>query len=315
MPNQSLNSLNSSYIWREATPNNFNLYSASIPSLNSYRYSSQQAPQGTATSGPSSLPNHRGRHHEPRSLSEDRAVAAGGTGTPHKTPSPAPPNPFQQVCKYKTASNYDNLYITSCNTPILSRKNSSQMIAQRHSNASSARTNYQNYPFPPGIAATVSGSMGGSPLLYNNGYGQSSYIPQLLASSTHDKCPATHALPPSYQPPSTPQQAFLYDRRVNRSFDSPQEFARGSKVGPLRRSTPHLVVSGDNDLMPGGSSYHRYKPTHYYHYPPGHNQDLSGGVGNEAMNHPGTESSRNSAASGGCCGNFVFKQWRKYHNE
>lgn len=313
-PNQSLNSLNSSYIWREATPNNFNLYSASIPSLNSYRYSSQVHQQAAVNaanqSGPSSLPNKSSYHHEPRSLSEDR------TGGSHKTPSPAPPTPFQQVCKYKTASNYDNLYITACNTPILSRKSSGQLMAQRHSNASSARTNYQNYPFPPGVASTVSGSMGGgSPFLYS-GYGQSSYIPQLLASGSNDpsanaaaNAACSRVLPPSYKAPSTPQQAFLYDRRVNRSFDSPQEFARGSKVGPLRRSTPHLVVTGDNEL---DDPYHPKHSARHYHY---HSPHQTGAGAGGQDQHPMTDSSRNSAAStSGCCGNFVFKQWRKYHN-
>lgn len=297
MPNQSLNSLNSSFIWREATPNNFNLYSSSIPSLNSYRYSSQVPVASGHPSGPSSLPTHKVLGREPRSHSEDRGGATI-VGVAHKTPSPAPPTPFPQVCKYKTASNYDNLYITSCNTPILSRKNSSQLAAaQRHSNASSARTNYQNYPFPPGVAATVSGSMGGSPFLYS-GYGQSSYIPQLLASGSNDSPPAARVMPPSYQVPSTPQQAFLYDRRVNRSFDSPQEFARGSKVGPLRRSTPHLAM-GDNNELGHDEAYQ-----HKYQYVPGGQQEL-----------PMSDSSRNSAASSsGCCGNFVFKQWRKYHN-
>lgn len=351
-PNQSLNSLNSSYIWREATPNNFNLYSSSIPSLNSYRYSSQpphasvqkqqqqQAIQqrrqqqknanSGGFSGPSSLPNTSGFQREPRSLSEDRggyeAASANALGIPHKTPSPAPTQPttmmtpFQQVCKYKTASNYDNLYITTCNTPILSRKNSAQQLLgqqqaqqqqSRHSNASSARTNYQNYPFPPGAASTVSGAMCGSPFLYS-GYGQSSYIPQLLANSNDSAAAAatasssscSRAMPHSYQPPTTPQQAFLYDRRVNRSFDSPQEFARGSKVGPLRRSTPHLVVS-DNEME---GMYHQQHKHHYY--PPNYHHPGAGGAGAQDP----TDSSRNSINSTSwCCGN-MFKHWRKYHN-
>lgn len=314
--NQSLNSLNSSYIWREATPNNFNLYSASIPSLNSYRYSASQPPRNplqqhhhAAGSGPSSLPNFQ---REPRAHSEDRAhtAAAGNSlGIPGKTPSPAPSSsasPFQQqqqVCKYKTASNYDNLYITSCNTPILSRKSSAQqLMTQRHSNASSARTHYQNYPFPAGLTATATASgtsIMGSPYLYTAG--QASYIPQLLASSSaaSDASRAAAAAGAAYKPPTTPQQAFLYDRRVNRSFDSPQEFARGSKVGPLRRSTPQLVVT-DNDLGPEDMMNHYYAP--HYHQP--------SGQGNDHL----PDSARNSINSTSwCCGN-MFKHWRKYHN-
>lgn len=340
--NQSLNSLNSSYIWREATPNNFNLYSASIPSLNSYRYTAhppsqpnaqqqqlqkqQQQQQMNAAAGPSSLPTQMlYNQREPRAHSEDRGTQNKAQNS-HRTGSPAPPTPtptpFQQVCKYKTASNYDNLYITSCNTPLLSRKNSAQqLLAQRHSNASSARTHYQNYPpFPPGTAA---GAMSGSPQFLYNTYGQSSYIPQLLSGADSNASSAaanraTAAFPHSYQPPTTPQQAFLYDRRVNRSFDSPQEFARGSKVGPLRRSTPHLVVS-DNDLFPDDPYYQQQQQQmHKHHCQQNYQKHQQGHVhqGGPGCAAPdGTEgSSRNSANSTSWCCGSVFKHWRKYHN-
>lgn len=66
----------------------------------------------------------------------------------------------------------------------------------------------------------------------------------------------------------------LYDRRVNRSFESAQE---QRKTGPLRRSTPHLA--GRDDIRP---------------------QESAG------------SSSRHSATW--CCGNFVLKQWRKMNN-
>lgn len=67
----------------------------------------------------------------------------------------------------------------------------------------------------------------------------------------------------------------LYDRRVNRSFESAQQEQR--KTGPLRRSTPHLA--GRDDIRP---------------------QETAG------------SSSRHSATW--CCGNFVLKQWRKMNN-
>lgn len=321
--NQSLNSLNSSYIWREATPNNFNLYSSSIPSINSYRYSAAQPPPQAQQQPPKQHHhNNSNVQREPRSHSEDRGkTELRGT---HKNPSPAPtPTLLQQVCKYKTASNYDNLYITSCNTPLLSRKSlAQQMLQQRHSNASSARTNYQNYPFPPGAACTVSGAMGGGPFVYS-GYGQAAnYIPQLLmqqqqASSVSDSAAAgasrsvggsPRAFPHSYNPPTKPQQAFLYDRRVNRSFDSPQDFARGSKVGPLRRSTPQLVVSTENDEEMEERLYNHHK--YHHHYYQHHPQQQQGQVGDQDV----MDSGRNSAnVDSWCCGN-MFKHWRKYHN-
>ncbi|GAB0100937.1 rho guanine nucleotide exchange factor 7 [Sergentomyia squamirostris] len=97
----STNSLNSSYIWREASPNNFNMYSTSVSSLNSYRYSLGTAAAGATTVTTASNTVPPGMTYEWRSVSEDKSPR-------HKTPP----------IKYKTASNYDNLH----NTPLLSRK-------------------------------------------------------------------------------------------------------------------------------------------------------------------------------------------------
>lgn len=318
-PNNSTNSLNSSYIWREATPNNFNLYSSSIPSLNAfgYRYSlgtaaansvgvpttgNQQQygynhhqsrsgiPTGAGNStGPSSLPNNYG-HMEVRALSEDRQSMLGNR---YRAPSP-------QQLKYKTASNYDNLYITSCNTPILSRKNSSQFMSpSRQSNASSSRTNYQNYP-----------NTSYQPLVYSS-YNQTYYPPPMRSMQPQ------HSLQ-QQQPSSqfrTPSQASLYDRRVNRSFEAPQELIRNNnkpKHGPLRRSTPQLVASDDVDL----DQYYQYGNSQHMHH--NHHHNLHGGQCSGDPNQERSDSSRNSvntsASSSWCCGNFVFKQWRKYHN-
>lgn len=86
--NNSSSSLNSSYIWREASPNNFNMYSASVSSLNtSYRYSLS------------------GGKHEWRAASEEKRTTRSGI----------------PKYDYKTGSNYDNIYINSStvNTPLL----------------------------------------------------------------------------------------------------------------------------------------------------------------------------------------------------
>lgn len=72
--NSSTNSLNSSFIWREASPNNFNLYSSSISSLNAaapssatpsvYRYSigaanNRRSPDARAVSEEKSPPHRK----------------------------------------------------------------------------------------------------------------------------------------------------------------------------------------------------------------------------------------------------------------
>lgn len=85
--NNSSSSLNSSYIWRDANPNNFNVYSASVSSLNSsYRYSL----------GHSGSPEHR-------SASEDKSASAAHT--------PKKQSLYHQL-KNKTISNYENVYMT-----------------------------------------------------------------------------------------------------------------------------------------------------------------------------------------------------------
>lgn len=86
--NNSSSSLNSSYIWREANPNNFNVYSASVSSLNSsYRHS-----LGQTAGSP-----------ERRSASDDRAASTSNT--------PKKQSLYHQL-KNKTISNYENVYQT-----------------------------------------------------------------------------------------------------------------------------------------------------------------------------------------------------------
>ena len=71
------------------------------------------------------------------------------------------------------------------------------------------------------------------------------------------------------------QSPILYDRRLNRSFESPSSF----KSSTLLRSTPHL---------PGAEDCTSARETN-----------------RESRGHSGSW----------CCGNFVMKQWRKIHSQ
>lgn len=105
--NTSCNSLNSSYIWREASPNNFNLYSSSIPSLNA---------QPVNTPLPTSVTNSPYRYSigtnsrtpEWRSVSEEKTV-----------------NKKTLANKFKgSSSHYENVYMT----PLLPHRKNKQTI-------------------------------------------------------------------------------------------------------------------------------------------------------------------------------------------
>lgn len=172
--NTSSSSLNSSYIWREASPNSFNVYSASVSSLNtSYRYS-----LGTNTGSP-----------EWRAMSEEKA-------SPSK-------RSFMNHVKQKTVSNYENVY---CAKPLLPiRKNKQTQHVKIWKNSA-------------------------QPMLRQDS-------PPLLSNATTSTA-------------GMGMRDYLYDRRTNRSFESPHEQL---KTGPMRRSTPHLA--GD-DLQPDNTSRH-----------------------------------------------------------
>uniref|UniRef100_A0A1A9ZI02 Rho guanine nucleotide exchange factor 7 n=1 Tax=Glossina pallidipes TaxID=7398 RepID=A0A1A9ZI02_GLOPL len=180
----STNSLNSSYIWREASPNNFNLYSSSISSLNAagYRYSLS----GSAGTGPSGNANTSLGVLDYRALSEERATRKS-----------------LNRLKSGFGSGYDNIFMT----PLLPRKNktSPKII----------KSNYQGQKRPPNIRQ---------------------YSEEQPASTAHPG---------------------LYDRRLNRSFESGSSnryagygggymLGYGLKSTAIRRSTPHLT--GDEGL-------------------------------------------------------------------
>ncbi|XP_012159118.1 rho guanine nucleotide exchange factor 7 isoform X3 [Ceratitis capitata] len=232
----STNSLNSSYIWREASPNNFNLYSSSVSSLNAtttgmaggvnasgYRYSLSGAASNASSSGPSSLPIYE------RALSEERATRKS-----------------LNRMKSGFGSGYDNIFMT----PLLPRKNKPAPKLVKNS--------YQTHQRSPPLTSTTA-------------------MRHRSDSERLDSTPLTI----TEQEPSTPQRQLqkqqqqqqrppapgLYDRRLNRSFETTvsHRYAgygggymmssyspanQGYKLTPLRRSTPQLA--GGEDVIDDG---------------------------------------------------------------
>lgn len=179
----STSSINTSHIWREASPNNFNLYSASISSLNASNCRGRYSVGGYGST-------------EWRSHSEEKP-ALGGTGNTLK------PMPIG-----RSGSNYDNIFMNnSANTPLLSRVSKQQTVwmnanqVARHRSASREIEPLPRRESPP---------------------------------------------PPAPEGPVVPQQ--LYDRRLNRSFETAQGLGRNSKMSQMRRSTPQLNGEEDDQL-------------------------------------------------------------------
>nr|XP_029720108.1 rho guanine nucleotide exchange factor 7 isoform X7 [Aedes albopictus] len=183
----STSSINTSHIWREASPNNFNLYSASISSLNASNCRGRYSVGGYGST-------------EWRSHSEEKP-AAGGTGSTLK--------PFTTSIG-RSGSNYDNIFMNnSANTPLLSRVSKQQTVwmnanqVARHRSASREIEPLPRRESPP---------------------------------------------PPAPEGPVVPQQ--LYDRRLNRSFETAQGLGRNSKMSQMRRSTPQLNGLEYDDMTP-----------------------------------------------------------------
>lgn len=102
----------------------------------------------------------------------------------------------------------------------------------------------------------------------------------------------------------------LYDRRVNRSFETPPPIPLTEPhFGPLRRSTPHLVADdADDDDIDNGLG-----DNHMDGHRNGERIPFRSNRGATAVSQAGKDpTARNSATW--CCGNFVLKQWRKMHN-
>lgn len=206
--NTSCNSLNSSYIWREASPNNFNLYSTSVSSLHAGNAS---LPTSVSNSPYRYSIGSNSRSPEWRSVSEEKTI-----------------NKKYLPNKFKPQTHYENVYMT----PLLPHRKNKQPIKI-------VKTSQENvYMQNVGRRLSNNTDLSDDPMPYG-----------------------------------------LYDRRVNRSFETPsRDMIRGieSNNVHLRRSTPHLL-SDD----------------HYV---------------DEDQNR---KSKRHSATW--CCGNFMLKQWKKVH--
>lgn len=181
----STSSINTSHIWREATPNNFNLYSASISSLTSSHCRGRYSVGGYGST-------------EWRSHSEEKPVTGGGVGVTSSL------KPFTTPIG-RSGSNYDNIFMNNnANTPLLSRVSKQQTVwmnanqISRHRSSSKEMEPIPRRESPP---------------------------------------------PPAPEGPIIQQQ--LYDRRLNRSFETAQGLGRNHKMSQMRRSTPQL--NGDED--------------------------------------------------------------------
>ncbi|XP_053959279.1 LOW QUALITY PROTEIN: uncharacterized protein LOC128863897 [Anastrepha ludens] len=234
----STNSLNSSYIWREASPNNFNLYSSSVSSLNAattgvaggvnavgYRYSLSGSSTGGA--GPSSLPIYE------RALSEERATRKS-----------------LNRLKSGFGSGYDNIFMT----PLLPRKNKPSPKLVKNSS-------YQAHQRSPPSTTITARNRSDSERL------------DATPLTITEQEPSSQRQSQKQQRPPAPG---LYDRRLNRSFETTVSHryagygggymmsgygqAAGYKMTPMRRSTPQLA-GGDvvNDARDSDEAEHRHR--------------------------------------------------------
>lgn len=104
--NTSNNSLNSSYIWREASPNNFNLYSTSVSSLNAPGALHSSLPPSASSSPYRYSIGSTQRPNDCRSVSEEKS-------TPRKS------NKFKASA---TATAAATVYENVCTAPLLPQR-------------------------------------------------------------------------------------------------------------------------------------------------------------------------------------------------
>uniref|UniRef100_A0A182JTI5 Guanine nucleotide exchange factor n=1 Tax=Anopheles christyi TaxID=43041 RepID=A0A182JTI5_9DIPT len=248
----STNSINSSHIWREANPNSFNMYAASIATL-SMPNGVQQLQQPQQHQQQKQYHQQRARYSiggygstEWRSHSEETGRKANGgprSITTLKTTSQTTGyhNPIA-----RSGSNYDNIFMnTNTNTPLLSRVSKQQTVwmnANQLAGGSLNHTMYQHHHHSPPhhhrhrhrttsreLDAVIPDRDTSPPPPAPEGGG---YIGDYMALG--------HS--------STGTNVSLYDRRLNRSFETAQGLKRNSKISQLRRSTPQLNGDdGEND--------------------------------------------------------------------
>lgn len=214
--NSSSPSINSSVIWREVCPNNFNyLYASSISSLSSSPYKSRYS---------------MGRN-ELRAASEERPPTYKGLIDNNNLKF------FGNNIK-KFPSNYDNNNLTSTSattSPLIARKTSTQQNKFWSKSQPSASQQLKQKQF------------------------------NTIAVNSREKSP------------------FLYDRRLNKSFETAN--------GLLTESTK---CQNDKSIK---NSLFRRSSTPQLH----------------SIYYDGN--ARDSVSSSWCCGNFVLKQWKKMHQQ
>lgn len=266
--NHSSGSLNSSFIWREANPNNFNVYSASVSSLNSAysRYSPQMVPQQQHHAHHAyhqhSHPQMQPLLQQPHSYTGSPEWRGSSVDSPHSTSNTPRKTSLYHQLKQKTASNYEAMHLT----PLLPVRGSKHTKPVCIMPATKMWRQTAVAPIP-----------GQSPPLLHR---QRSDSPTPEPASMGATATGHHFV----------RVGGLYDRRVNRSFEAPPP--PELKLGPLRRSTPHLAGDDDDVVLRAGGG---------------------GGVGVGAGGGAAADGSARHSATW-CCGNFVLKQWRKMHN-
>ncbi|XP_053663253.1 uncharacterized protein LOC128712384 [Anopheles marshallii] len=130
----STNSINSSHIWREASPNSFNLYAASIATLN--MPNGVQPSQQQQQLHQQQQQNQRARYSiggygstEWRSHSEESGRSANGGPRSINTLKTASQSIAYHNPIARSGSNYDNIFMNSnTNTPLLSRVSKQQTV-------------------------------------------------------------------------------------------------------------------------------------------------------------------------------------------
>lgn len=285
----STSSLNNSFIWREASPNSFNLYSSSISSLNlptAYRHSSGASnirATGAAVSGGGggakghlSMALGAGAGLDYRALSEERATRKS-----------------LNRLKSGFGSGYDNIYTSPL---LMTRKNRN---------------------ISPAMVATAVPQIHGRSA--SNSYRSQNPTRQLSAE----------------QPLVTRVIPGLYDRRLNRSFETDSYryagyggaymLGQGLKPTPLRRSTPQLSepgIAGECNANMIRNEAFKYDDDDGSSDGQGrrllHPEEGEGTIAEQTRRRIGFGAGRGGVeqkvTGKWCCGNFMMKQWRKVNN-
>ena len=206
--NSSSPSINSSVIWREVCPNNFNLYASSISSLSSSPYKSRYS---------------TGKN-EFRAASEERPPT-------YKAQPPVDNNTRFCGNLKKLSSNYDNHLCSGTNSPSNARKSGHNKFWGSKSSQSPTPQQLKQKQF------------------------------NTIATNSRETSP------------------FLYDRRLNKSFETANGLLDEHTKCQNEKATKNTIF--------------RRSSTPQLH----------------SIYYDGNQ--RDSVTSSWCCGNFVLKQWKK----